>query len=208
MEGARISRGTACDKTPYMDRRQHPTPIRPAQSRLGFASLSSRLLPPRKRYQRAAPRRRPGSRDPPEYPSGTKKEPHPKSLLPRKTSMLACASHASAERSFSTKKGVLARDSALRNCRTIVAKQCAAEFGSRPDELSQSCEDHGQKRCVSSGNQEQRNHLTEWFAIDSLSSICHPRRELPACLRIPPPSPKGQRKCRKPTRYPTKNCCA
>ncbi|HZF34063.1 MAG TPA: hypothetical protein VE914_09695 [Candidatus Angelobacter sp.] len=94
------------------------------------------------------------------------------------------------------------------NCPTIVGKQCDAEFIGKADELSQSSAIRRQKRRISSGNQDQRDHSTAWFAIDTLFPICHGRLELSARLKNSLAEPKGQRKCLKPTRYLTKNCCA
>jgi hypothetical protein len=93
-------------------------------------------------------------------------------------------------------------------CPTIVDKQCAAIFVGDVDELSQSSAIHRQKREVSSESEDQRDHSTAWFAIDTLFPICHGPFQLSARLKNSLAEPKGQRKCRKPTRYPTKNCCA
>jgi predicted transcriptional regulator len=60
----------------------------------------------------------------------------------------------------------------------------AAERNVKPDELSQSDANQGQNWRDVSGIQDQRDHSTAWFGIDTLSSICHPRADFPLAFEI------------------------
>jgi predicted transcriptional regulator len=60
----------------------------------------------------------------------------------------------------------------------------AAEHNVKPDELSQSYANQGQNWRDVSGIQDQRDHSTAWFGIDTLSSICHPRPDFPLAFKI------------------------